>query len=294
MRIVFHQLSLWSILILSWFAGGGSTHASDLNPNSNPAYRLTATWTGAGPSSNHEIKGWSLQELSQGFKKTISRERDPATGKLVKWEGVLLSSFVDKALEALPIEGRAQVDLIVLHGQNGRRALLPRAFVSKYPVLLAFRGESLTHSGEAADRGPVYSVVPWSSKPRIMNEDLPLESFFVSKITRVEFTNYREQYNSLYLKRRTDPSAMRGEKLFVQNCVNCHTGGQGPSLSGIVNEGGVKRFASTGHPPIKAGLKLTDRDRQSIIRYLNAHREENPTSMIQATHSARAPAHKKD
>jgi mono/diheme cytochrome c family protein len=288
MRIVLRQLSFWTTLIFSFSASQWTFGASA--PSS--AFRLVTTWAGAG--SNHEIKGWSVQELSHSFKKTISRERDPATGKVVKWEGVLLSSLVDKALESLPIEGRAQVDLIVLHGQNGRRALLPRAFVSKYPVLLAFQGESLSNGVESDGRGPIYSVVPWSSKPRVMREDLPLESFFVSKVTRVEFTNYRDQYNSLYLKRRTDPSAMRGEKLFVQNCVSCHTGGQGPSLSGIVDERGTQKFALTGHPPIKAGLKLTERDRQSIIRYLNAHREENPVSMTQATHSARAPAQKKD
>jgi hypothetical protein len=38
----------------------------------------------------------------------------------------------------------------------------------------------------------------------------------------VELTSYQERLGSHFLKRRTDPAALRGEKLFVQNCMACH------------------------------------------------------------------------
>jgi hypothetical protein len=284
-KVMFYKkaVKVTSIGFLVTVLGGVVGFASSKENKAN--YKLTATWLGSSPRS--ELQSWSWDQL-QKMKKTASREKDPRTGKLIKWEGVLLSSVVDKALEGLPVEGRAQVDLVILKNALGAQVMIPRAFISKYPVMLAWNWDSADPQDLAA-RGQVYSVVPWTSKPRILSEDLPLQNFFLGQITQIEFTNYRDRYGSLFLKRRTDPSAMRGEKLFVQNCASCHSSGEGPNLAGITEQGKVRQFAQNGHPVAKMILKYKDRDRQSIKKYLEAHQEELSLSVSQANTPGRLP-----
>ena len=250
-------------------------------------YRLSVTWSLQGSdtlSQSKELRSWTLGDL-ESLKKTGSREKDPHSGKMVKWEGVLLSHLIEKTLAHLPNEERAQVDLVVLKSKSNKKALIPRALVNKYPILLAFRSSSEAGRDSFEGRGPVFSVVPWSSKPKILQEDLPLENFFLPQITQIELTNYRNQYSPLFLKRRTDPSAMRGEKLFVQNCVTCHADGAAKPMSVMVTammdanlNSSAKQnrfnFINLDHPNTGVTLKLTDRDRKSIIRYLDAHHSE--------------------
>jgi len=174
-----------------------------------------------------------------------------------------MSSLLDSVLESLPNESRAQIDLIVLKNRAGQSAFIPRAMISKYPLMLAFQGDLLS------DLSKIHSVVPWNSKPKILREDLPIESFYMSDITQFELTNYHDRFSSFFLKRRTNPSAIRGEKLFIQNCVSCHRVER--SLPQLTK-------AALGHPTGTASFKLTERDRRSIICYLEAHRLENPVS----------------
>ena len=236
-------------------------------------FRLVTYWKAHGQVQ--ELKHWTLGELAQ-LKRSQTREKDPHSGKVLQWEGVVLSQLVDSALEKLPLESRAQVDLVILKGDDGDQAVIPRSFINKYPFLLAYRwnpgaSSSLSHLG------PLFSVVPWTSKPSVFNEDLPIEKYFVKSLSKVELASYRELYGQLYLKRRTDPFAMRGEKLYVQNCVSCHhesSGGGGPHL--LLADERSHRFMHEGHPSLHATpVRLTDRDRRSVLRYFEAYRSEN-------------------
>jgi hypothetical protein len=247
------------------------------NEASSP-FRLVAVWNEAG--LKQDLKSWDLSDLAK-FKKIESRERDPLSGKVVQWKGILLSHFIEKALSGLTPENRAHIDLVVLEGSSGTKALIPRAMITKYPVLLALQNsgpdspKSLNASDASANfqsRGPVYSVVPWSTKPKILEEGLPLENYFVSNLEKIEFTSYSDRFSGLFLKRRTDPSAMRGEKLFVQNCVSCHTDGDAK----VYQFGQAGSAASTEHPAMKAALRLSERDKKSLVSYLNAYKAENP------------------
>src|SRR5690349_13384176 len=96
--------------------------------------RLTVAWTTA--HSNQELKNWGLKEIQQ-FKRILSHEKDPQTGKVAQWNGILLSHLVQQGLDVLPSEKRAQIDLVILKNKAGETALMPRALVSKYPILLA-------------------------------------------------------------------------------------------------------------------------------------------------------------
>lgn len=253
---------------------------------------VEAYWINAG--TRQILNQWSLTEFSH-LKKVTTREKDLESGKMTKWDGALLLTLVEKALEKLPVENRAQVDLVILKGKGGHSASIPRALLSKYPLMVAYQADGQNLD---AKKGPLYSIVPWTSKPKIKNEELPLESFSIPQMMEIELANYREKYSSLFLKRRTDPSAMRGEKLFVQNCVGCHSMGRGPAMARIVEESFSKKFIIQGHPVLggaslgqssggasaeasekqSADLRFNERDRKSIIRYLDAHRTENPVS----------------
>ena len=235
---------------------------------------LSVVWTATG--LNQELKNYKVSELQQ-FEKYVTSEKDPTTGRLVKWSGVLLSRIVDQAIKDLTNEKRAQIDLVILKSQSGQVAHLSRALTLKYPVLLALDWAKKDQDS----RGPIYSVMPWSTQSRILDEELPLESFFVPQVVRVELTNYRDQFSTLFLKRRTDPSAMRGEKIFVRSCVSCHAPGSGSTLPGsqFKNLRQVKNFESVGHPTIPVTLKFSAKDRRSILHYLDAYRLEHPLSV---------------
>jgi hypothetical protein len=222
--------------------------------------KVSVIWGASAPES--ELKSWDFQALGK-LKAASAQEKDPASGKLTHYKGVLLSQVLDQAMESLSVDRRAQVDLVVLQSATGEQVLLPRSVLVKYPVMVALQD------------GKASIVMPWTSKPKILQEGLPIESYFVKDLTRVELSNYRERYSSVFLKRRTDPLAMRGEKIFVQNCISCHTSRQAPALGDLSGEVQSRRLASGGHPVLKGSPKLNDRDRRAVGNYLDAYRGEN-------------------
>jgi mono/diheme cytochrome c family protein len=232
-----------------------------------------------------ELKSWSLPEFKT-LKQVSSREKDPRSGAELKWQGVLLSTVLEKAMAELRPEERAQVDLVILRSESGAQALVPRGFVVKYPLMLAYSRE---RQGEG-DLGTLFSVAPWTSKPKIRDEGLPLETLFLNHVQTVELGSYQSLYGSLFLKRRTDPAAVRGEKLFVQNCLACHGTGKGPSVSDLMNpthEQKTRTFAgSAGHSNVMGLPKMTDRDRRALTSYLDSHKAENPGGAAVAGASA--------
>jgi len=216
------------------------------------------------------LRGWTLSDIAS-MKQITSTEKDAGDGRLHRWKGVLLSGIVEKTLEKLQPDQRAHIDLVIFHGQDGSRAFVPRAFIVKYPVMLA------THrDGVAVDGGsPVSIVVPWTSKPRILGEGLPVEGFFVRAVTRIEFANYRDLYADFFLGRRTDPAAMRGEKIFLQNCASCHAARSG----GAIKEAFRKMrpvLGSVSHAPVKGGPgRISEKDSHALANYLEAYMAEH-------------------
>ncbi len=232
---------------------------------------------------DQEIKHWPITEILhlKGVKKVKSFERDPVSGKIIPWEGVLISELIEDGMTGLLSDKRAQVDLVVLKSDINQ-ALIPRAFISKYPMLLGFKKSPKSTQQEE----DLYSIVPWSSKPKVLEEDLPLESYFLSHVQSIQLTSYRDQYSNLFLKRRTDPAAMRGEKLFVQSCVSCHSQVNSGSISRIFNGNGSYLPRPIGHPTgVKMISKLKERDWRSIGKYLEAYRSEGSGEGRQPTHS---------
>jgi hypothetical protein len=250
-------------------------------PPLNEEFRLVATWAESG--KNQELDSWTLSALNQ-LKKTESREKDPISGKLLKWKGVLLSKLIEKSLDHLTPDNRAQIDLIVLKNASGERALIPRAMITKYPMLLAIQSEGA--NGVSRDRGPIMAIAPWTSKPRIMDERIPVENYFLSNLERIELTSYKDRFSSLFLKRRTDPAAMRGEKIFVQTCVSCHSEGDSRVYrSSDLGSDSLTSEHSGLHASMKSALRLNDRDKKSVQSYLAAYRTEHSGPAADPSHN---------
>lgn len=223
-----------------------------------------------------ELQSWTLGDLEK-VAKNSSNEKDPESGKLLRYKGVSLIQLVDQALAKITPERRAQIDLVILKGASDQ-ALIPRSFIVKYSMLVAFQADG---KELGADKGP-YTVVPWTSKPQLLNEYLPVESYFIPQLKEIQFANYKDRYGQFYLKRRTDPAAMRGEKLFVQNCLACHAAGRGPSLEKTRT---VANEVHTGQRPTKGMPKFSEKERRYLGNYFDAFFGENPSGPGAATAS---------
>lgn len=272
-------LTIGIIALFSAFLLGATPVTGVLDPLSETGAQGLQLALDAG-GLNQEIGRWSLGELQSRFKKNSLMERTPADSTSARWTGVLVQELIEKAIHSLPVDAKASIDLVILKNNRGETALVPRAVITKYPLLLAFQREK-------NNLKELHSIVPWGSRPKVLEESLPLARYFVEGVTRIELANYREKYSALFLRRRTDPAAMRGEKLFVQSCVGCHGAGMGPAITEFHNESRMRSLASTGHPEVKGNPKLTDRDHRAIMSYLDAYRSENPPAVSAATEGSR-------
>jgi hypothetical protein len=215
----------------------------------------------SGPQGVRTLKTWDLPAF-QKLKSSSTREKDPETGEVVNWKGPTLSSLIDQALEGLTIAERAQIDLVILRNAKGTQAFVPRFLISRYPVIIS-------------DRGPWYSVVPWTSKPKILQEDLPLERYFVPGLRQIELTNYRNLYSAYFLKKQTDPLAMRGEKIFMQNCLGCHNPAQAPNIP-QADPTKSRVLATQGqHSTVKGVPSLEAKQWRALINYFEAYKSES-------------------
>jgi cytochrome c553 len=240
-------------ILFSLFAVG-SVEASE-------AVVLKAAWRAS--SAVHPLKSWTLQEWSQ-LKMASSSEKDPESGQLLHWKGVLISKWIEKELSELPLDQRSQVDLLVFKNEKGEQAIIPRYLLNKYPVMLGFERGKETSAGKS----PLTVVIPWTSKPKIHEENLPLAAYQISGVSEVDFSSYEARFNSLMLKRRTDPAAIRGEKMVVQNCVGCHGNGRARSVPELPLN------ATFGHPNGNGAPKLNARDVRALVSYMTAYQNE--------------------
>lgn len=239
------MLRFVSTLLFSFFAVG-TTFAVEIRAQKDGSWVNLGTWDGA-------------LAARLGIRASQSRERDPKSGRIAQWQGHVLSAVLEKIMAPLSVEQRAHIDLLVFVDASGREVLLPRWVATKYPVLLANKrdGESIS----------VMPVVPWTSKEKILQDELPLEAFFVSNLRRIDLANYRDRMGQVFLRRRTDPLAMRGEKLFAKNCLGCHSSGESPHPK----PGGFgRRLASSA-----AHQSLEEGSRRALLRYFEAHTNEN-------------------
>lgn len=214
-----------------------------------------------GPSG---VSQWDPEKASKLGQKKI-REKDPVTKSSKTWSGVGLKALVDETAGKLPAEQNAEIDLIVVEDAAGKRAMIPRSFVNKYTVVL-----SLSDSKENWDL-----IAPWSSDKKALKERLPLETFHIQNVKRVTLTNYRNLYGAgLFLKRRTDPLAVRGEKIFVQTCMGCHFQNAVAKPDEMASKVREHKFGENSHLPVGGFPDLHETDWRSLQTYVKASQSE--------------------
>lgn len=274
------------IAILFVALGVSLSQAVELPVALNSKNSLEVVWNHQ--KGSETILSLTTEDLEKQYRMGTLNEKLPKEDQFYTWKGVVLQELVEKSLESLSPESKAQIDLLMLKNQEGDFVLIPRALITKYPLLLAIRRSGVLLPA-------IQTVVPWNSRPKIQEEFLPLSSYFLRGLNRVELGNYRELYRSLYLNRRSDPSAMRGEKIFIQNCASCHSYGKGPSLSDLSTSPRVRTLSAEGyvHSAAVGMPKMSSKDHKALVNYLEAYLVENPGGIIRelpASASAARPA----
>ncbi|MGE0614212.1 MAG: molybdopterin-dependent oxidoreductase [Bacteriovoracia bacterium] len=212
-------------------AAGGEAATGQTNASRDIAFLKSAPveiyWRGLTATSALPIPLSGIATATLKVRQTSERD---AAGKSQRWEGLQLSALINEAMEKLTLVQKSEVDLVIFKHTDGQETSVPRWFIQKYGLLLAFwrNGEGLG----PANGGPVV-VLPWSTHgAAIGKEVLPIERYTAAGIREIELTNYRVCVDAGYfLKRRTNPVVVRGEKTFLQTCMGCHLGKPLPAMA---------------------------------------------------------------
>jgi hypothetical protein len=127
--------------------------------------------------------------------------------KLAKSSGEISAQklIFDESTQNLDLNDRADVDLVIISGED-HTARIPRFMVWRGSIKLKVnRDGTLSSKGETS---------------RLL---VPSSLFTVSKIKKIELTRSSFMYPETELHLRTNPAASRGEKLFTQSCLACHS-----------------------------------------------------------------------
>jgi hypothetical protein len=187
------------------------------------------------------------------------------------YRGISVQSLLDDLTKPLSVEDRAHVDLVVFNrGKSEQKLLLPRAILVKFPGILI-----------SASKEKFMLVLPKDIHGKLQSEGILVESLGSREVTGVTLTSYDQRYGNVLLKRRTDPAAMRGEKLYVQNCLGCHQGARQKSeaMRSLTSPEKVKQFLVEGKHSSVSGVSswselLDQKKARSLASYLNAHQGE--------------------
>ncbi|MBC7386837.1 MAG: hypothetical protein H7301_11840 [Cryobacterium sp.] len=236
--------------------------------------------SGAGGSTELQVLG-SVQMADLAAKKSRTlREADPF-GKIseekVTFQGVGLSSLIEEMTKPLSASDRSSTDLVVLSDKNKNESLLPKAFLVKYPdILLALKKGGHDMGGD----GPEL-ILPISTNTKIRSENMLLETLALRNVKAITLTSYEKRYGAFFLKRRTDPAAMRGEKLTLQNCVVCHINPKEYKNKFVAPEMLLK-LGRGEHPTVKDysdhavtfRSRFDDKSLRSLVSYLGAFKNQ--------------------
>lgn len=243
--------------------------AALIGPYANAALQIS--WESPGAQAPKVLKSFELGELESRSLTTLN-EKDPLAKDLSatsKFQGLSLALLVEEATQSFTAADRSLTDLIVLKTRAGREVLMPKAFLVKYPqiqVALKRNGQKL---GDESPR----IILPASTNAKIQKENILLEPMFVSEVASITLSSYKQRYGSVFLKRRTDPAAMRGEKLFLQNCMTCHTQPE-VAMSVLTTAEKIEKLAQGEHPTVPGSSSFkTVFDKKavrSLVSYLEA------------------------
>ena len=191
--------------------------------------------------------------LTTSGPKTLKTWSESALRSVVKRGSISAQELIfDQSTQGLDLNVRADIDLVTLYGKKNRVARIPRFMIWRGNLKL-----DLSREGELRSRA--------NATPPLV----PLDFFSVEGIERIELGRASTLYPSTKLLVRTNPAASRGEKLFTQSCMACHSLGQIPRIEAtLLNESYLKDF-KRGHRPT-GGVALDARAFRGLVAYREA------------------------
>lgn len=202
--------------VLGWFLGSVFVCSSEAaRLSSGPpveVYRLIG-------GQKTLLKRWQGEEWAKLKVQSIN-ERNLRSGQSQEGSGFVVSQWIQKVTEGLSAPERAEIDLIEFEGSRGH-AWVPWFLINRFRVSMTLG------DGKRAPIGWSLTM-PVRSQPEILLEGVPLAAMELEGVERVVLSRYSDRTAGLKLEKRSDPVALRGEKLFQQGCASCH--GQTPNL----------------------------------------------------------------
>jgi hypothetical protein len=176
----------------------------------------------------------------------LSKFAKKPSGKIASQE------WFDAMTAALDLNEKAEIDLMTLFGADGKTARVPRFMI--WRGFIRFR---LSPDGAFDSEGDPNRLL------------VPREFFTIKRIQKVEFSRASETYPGTALAIRTNPAASRGEKLFTQSCLACHSIGSAPRIdAGRLSDPFLKSF--NGRHRTMGALSLDARAIRGLAAYRDA------------------------
>jgi mono/diheme cytochrome c family protein len=205
-----------------------------------------------------KLRSWTQEDLSKLPQREIIEK--PNGGPPSRFRGPTLDQIILKTIESLSLDERAQIDLVIIKESQGREISIPRSFITKYPVVY--------------DNGKI--APPIQTRPKSTQEELPIQAYFASNVKAIELTNSKNRFGPVYLKNRSDPAAIRGEKYFVQTCLGCHGSTEHQKSYPTILKQMMNSDKLDSHSKIYAFPVIGEKTMKSLRSYLEAYHQENP------------------
>ena len=198
-------------------------------------------------SGSRILKSWSNDEIQKWISNSHAKSSEVSAQKFL---------FEDSTT-VLDLNDRASIDLVTIT-TDSKTIRVPRFMI--WRGFFQFKWDS--KSGELSSR------VKNIEKGRIL---VPSWYFEASHIRKIELSDHLVSYPQTKLKIRTNPAASRGEKIFTQNCLACHsvTTYGSPSLNPTaLNKARLNSFNNI-HKKWPE-LQLDSRSERGLIEYSEA------------------------
>ncbi len=184
------------------------------------------------------LRSWKPEELAN----LVRKGKNPGQALVI-----------EESTQSLELNSRADIDLITFYGANSKVARIPRFMIWRDLVKLKWDAKNKSLSAHV------------TSTSRLL---VPKQIFDVSDIQKIELAKHSQVYPGTELRIRTNPAASRGEKLFTQSCLACHSL---PQTKGVqpreLTENNLNQFKIK-HASL--GIELDSRSVRGLLAYSEA------------------------
>jgi len=147
-------------------------------------------------SGSQVLKSWTTEEIQ---KVSAGNHSNVSAQKLI----------FDESAGSLVLNDRASIDLVTITTDT-KTIRVPRFLI--WRGFFRFRFDPKT--------GELSSSVKNLDRGRLL---IPSSYFDATNIRKIELSDHLTTYPQTKLRLRTNPAASRGEKLFTQSCLACHS-----------------------------------------------------------------------